>query len=171
MIKVQFCCGGNHPEGWINHDMEVDISGVLPYLNDSVDRIFCEHGIEHITQYQAVCFLAECRRILKKSGVVCILFPDAHRIITQSTPKYREFIRSFGSDGTLEGSVRSIVFNHAHKSFWGTRTMLVAFIAAGFDLTNMCEVDGSAFIGLPGHGKVIGEEMNTIETSTVMAVK
>lgn len=45
-------------------DMQLDLTQSLPWDDRSVDGIFSEHFIEHISHADAIRLLRECRRIL-----------------------------------------------------------------------------------------------------------
>jgi predicted SAM-dependent methyltransferase len=80
-------------DGWINLDypsehyermqsrhkfIPYDIrSDAIPFGNDSVDAIYCSHVIEHIEDEFIEGFFKECRRVLKKEGVLRFACPDA----------------------------------------------------------------------------------------------
>jgi len=48
----------------------------LPFEDKSVDFIYCSHVIEHFERWEAIKILRECRRILKKDGIMRIIVPD-----------------------------------------------------------------------------------------------
>lgn len=174
MIKVQFGCGGNILPGWNNHDAEVDIRHRLPYEDDSVDLIFCEHCIEHITQHEAIRFLEECRRILKPGGHVRIVFPDIARVARYAGDGYHQFIQqTFGGPGGLRGSLLALAFFHGHQALWDVYTMATAFVAAGFAPDNVL-LSGKMHPGFKdaaGHWKVVKEEINEVESAAVEGIK
>lgn len=89
MLKLNLGCGPHLMEGWVNVDLEHqakagcvfvqhDLSKGLPlsFHPDSVDFIFSEHFIEHITREQAVKLLSDCHRVLKPKGVMRVSTPD-----------------------------------------------------------------------------------------------
>jgi len=75
-------CGNCKLDGFINidleptADMQLDVRNGLPFDDDSVNGIYSEHFIEHLTQSEAVAFLRECRRVLKYKGILRISTPD-----------------------------------------------------------------------------------------------
>ena len=80
-MKIHLGCGTNYIDGWVNVDLDsvladvhLDLRNPLPYADTSVDFIFNEHFIEHITRDEALGFLKECRRVLKPGGVFVIDF-------------------------------------------------------------------------------------------------
>jgi predicted SAM-dependent methyltransferase len=165
MRKVQFGCGGNRLSGWENYDYEVDISKPLPFENDSVDAILAEHVLEHITIHQAWNFIEECYRILKKGGLIRIAVPSVSRIFELADQEYFDFIKNHGwGQATLKDSVKSIIFNHDHKTMWDQRTLNAIVSCMGF---NVLEQEPDLLRNTLNHHRVIGEKINNIETIKV----
>jgi predicted SAM-dependent methyltransferase len=86
---------GSGPRGldtanWVNIDgfkdnnvhYLCDFNRTLPFRNETFDGIFCEHVLEHFTYENGRKLLVECRRILKKGGVLRIVVPDGNRILS-----------------------------------------------------------------------------------------
>lgn len=169
MRKLNLGCGGNILAGWENHDMDVDITKPLPYENNSIDFIFIEHCVEHTTTPDAVRFFAECLRILKHEGALRVAVPSADKIYDLADDQYLKWHGQSGfGDGTKRGAVRSILLDHGHLSAWNHSTLEACLFAAGFEHEKIYR---SAIGELEGHGKVIGEHNNQIETIVMEAVK
>lgn len=93
MTKLNLGCGPHTMLDWINYDLDklpgsvaikLDLSrGELPHADESVDFIFSEHFIEHITKDQAKALLRECFRVLKPDGVLRVVTPDLDRLVEQ----------------------------------------------------------------------------------------
>lgn len=67
------------PAGWQTlSEREQDITRPLPWASGSVDVIFTEHVIEHITFIQAVGFMREAFRVLKPGGIFRCVAPMTH---------------------------------------------------------------------------------------------
>jgi predicted SAM-dependent methyltransferase len=169
MRKLNLGCGGNILAGWENHDADVDIRNPLPYEDESIDFIFIEHCVEHVTTPDAVRFFAECLRILKYEGTLRIAVPSGDKIYDLADEPYLKWHGQSGfGDGTRRGAVRSILLDHGHLSAWNHSTLDACLFAAGFEEEKIYGCD----IGeLEGHGKVIGEHNNAIETIVMEAVK
>lgn len=87
MLKLHLGCGQIIKEGWVNVDLEPakggirrDLSRPFPEESDSVDFIFHEHFIEHLTREQGVAFLKECYRVLRPGGVMRLSTPDLYML-------------------------------------------------------------------------------------------
>ena len=86
--KLHLGCGTNILPDWINVDLngssEVvrwDLRQPLPLSSDSMDFVFNEHFIEHITREEALSLLRECNRVLKRHGVLRISTPDLRKLV------------------------------------------------------------------------------------------
>ena len=174
-MKLNLGCGSNRLIGWENHDMDVDITKPLPFANDSVECVLLEHVIEHITIHQAWDCLDEVYRILQPDGLLRICFPNIFKVLYNGYKGYDEFIRVHGwGDGTRKGSVKALLFCHGHQMAWSFETMEGVLGAIGFK--NIEEEaprmsSHPCFFGVDGHGRVLGEEFNDVETTVVEAQK
>lgn len=93
MTKVHMFCGSHkQPEqfdGWDCIDINPPPGGIrrnlvengLPYDDNTVDYIFSEHGLEHITRPQALNLLVECRRVLKPRAVIRTTVPSIEALL------------------------------------------------------------------------------------------
>lgn len=77
-MNLHIGCGPCYFENWINIEIDPnykcdlihDMTQPFPYESNSVDFIYSEHTIEHITVEDAVKFFKEVYRILKPGGVI-----------------------------------------------------------------------------------------------------
>jgi len=84
--KITLGCGEFPVPGWLNADI---ISGDIcydaaeksPFPSDSVDFVFTEQFIEHLSYHDAIFHLKEVVRILKKGGVLRLSTPDLEKLI------------------------------------------------------------------------------------------
>lgn len=87
VIKLHLGCGPHIFQGWRNWDLEPgpggerwDARGGLGLRPGSVDYIFSEHFIEHLTREQGQSLFRECHEALKPGGVLRISTPDLEYI-------------------------------------------------------------------------------------------
>lgn len=169
MIALNFGCGTNRIEGWKNFDNEVDIARPLPFADRYADFILAEHVVEHIQYGAALYFFRECRRVLKPTGVVRIAVPSIEQVWKHGSEDYFRFVHSKGWAKTPEtrGAIDAMLTCHGHKAPWTTSLLAVSLYAAGFDHIVHRDIglsDHPALRGIEGHGRVIGEAFNAIET-------
>lgn len=86
-VKLNVGCGTDYKEGWINIDnnsddniekldLNWDLRNPLPFADGSVDYIFNEHFIEHLTVEESQKSIKDFMRVLKPGGVMRIAMPD-----------------------------------------------------------------------------------------------
>ncbi len=80
-------CGTQPIAGFVNIDREpggdvvLDVTAGLPYADNTVDGIYSEHFIEHLSQGEGAALLRECRRVLRPGAVVRVATPDLDEIV------------------------------------------------------------------------------------------
>ena len=88
--KLHLGCGTKKLSGWVNVDqyrtpdivdMQWDITKPFPLPAESCELIYHEHVLEHLTVEQARLFLVECRRLLKKGGVMRVAMPSLQAVV------------------------------------------------------------------------------------------
>lgn len=93
--KLQIGAGPNILPGWINTDKSpnsprilfLDAAKTFPFADATIDYIYSEHLIEHLTYKQGQLMLHECFRVLKPSGRIRIATPDLETLIGLHTPQ------------------------------------------------------------------------------------
>lgn len=87
-LLVNVASGPYGRRGWINIDAQIktgvnclyDCRKRLPFQDNSVKGIFCEHFFEHLDYTEEVpYFISECYRVLQPGGVVRLIVPDMER--------------------------------------------------------------------------------------------
>ncbi len=93
MLKLHIGCGARLEREWHNIDMEIpsahhraagddvevkelDVRRIMPYGAASVDMIYSEHFVEHLTREEGERFFTECFRVLRVGGTMRISTPD-----------------------------------------------------------------------------------------------
>lgn len=109
-IKLNVGCGTDYKEGWINIDnnsdenierldLNFDLRNPLPFKDKSVDYIFNEHFIEHLTIEESQQAIKDFMRVLKPGGVMRIAMPNLEEsieIYADKNWKKRGFIKEHG---------------------------------------------------------------------------
>lgn len=123
MVKLNLGCGPHAMGGWFNYDLvtspgsnvtQLDLSnGILPHGDNSVDYIFSEHFIEHLTLEQGLRLLKSCYRVLKPGGVLRFSTPDLRALAA----KYA-LGSKIGIPGTWEPTTGCQAMNEAMR-LWG----------------------------------------------------
>lgn len=172
--KLNFGCGSNILQGWENYDAELDITKPLPFPDNSIDFIFNEHVLEHITQREGYSFFKECKRILKSGGVVRTATPSLTKVAYNENDEYRNFIRSMKwGDGKPGCGIETILFQHEHKCVYTADGLIAILYSLGFQAKEV-ELYQSEFpdlVNVEGHYRVIGRSLNDMETFCVEAIK
>lgn len=82
-MKLDIGCGNSPREGFQGVDKFIHAYGImqndmwdLPFGDNSIDRIYCSHALEHIEKAKIVPTLKEWRRVIKPTGEIEILVPD-----------------------------------------------------------------------------------------------
>ena len=175
-VKINLGCGTNRLDGWDNHDADVDITRPLRFAANSADFIFAEHVVEHVDYYAAIRFFKEAARVLKPGGVIRITGPSLYQIYDRGDdPEYLEFVhsRKWAPTKDLRGAMHAILFCHGHKTAWTEELMRATLYYAGFKSPETTKVGWSRhpeLKGVEGHGRVIGDKFNSIESIAVEAV-
>jgi len=133
--------GGNCLDGCLTADIDVradvyvDLTKPLRLPDNSVDSIFCEEAIEHISKSAGEKMLRECFRILKAGGVIRI-----------STPDLDYFAARLNGD-----EINSIFYEHSHVYLYTRNELLEALKRAGFENIRACVYGEGALGYLDSH--------------------
>jgi predicted SAM-dependent methyltransferase len=82
--------------GWVNIDVDErdnvnvyawDLRCGLPFVNESIEAIFAEHFIEHVTLEEAQTLAQECKRVLEPGGVLRLSTPDLAFLVDEYQAK------------------------------------------------------------------------------------
>jgi hypothetical protein len=177
IVKLNLGCGTNKLDGWVNHDADVNITRRLPWADRHADFIFAEHVVEHINLHQALAFFKECLRVLKPGGVLRITVPSLELIFENGNdPEYLEFLHShkWAPTKDLRGAMHAILYCHGHQMAWTGDLLRYCLYYCGYGETVVTSPGKSSrkeLVGVEGHGKVIGEKFNRIESVSVEAWK
>lgn len=128
-IKLNIGCGEKKFKGWINvdlglnSDLNIDVRDGLPFKDNSVDFIYNEHFLEHLSFNECYKVLLEFYRCLKKDGVVRMALPDLDYIIKKYNQDWKnqdwlswsryKFIKTRGQmiNFSIRGSNHKYLYN------------------------------------------------------------
>jgi predicted SAM-dependent methyltransferase len=156
-------CGTNVLPSWLNCDLtpkhrsviRLDATKTYPVAESSIDYVFTEHFIEHITYPQGLSMLKECHRVLKPGGKIRITTPDLAFLIALYNGSKTEQQQRYLEWATKEfipyaPSVRdAFVINNFFTCDWGhqfiyDRTSLPELMrTAGFNNITSWEINKS----------------------------
>jgi len=87
-MKVNLGCGDRCAEGWINvdhagsphrKDLEVDLTGPLPWQPGTLVQVYAGHVLEHLTKEQCWNLLGGLRVCIHPQGTLMVVGPDVLR--------------------------------------------------------------------------------------------
>jgi predicted SAM-dependent methyltransferase len=154
-IKVNLGCGDHILPGWNNHDLlidQVDVSGPLPYSDNTVSFILAEHILEHLDSTRALAMLNSCYRILAPGGVLRISVPALDKIM-ELDGSYEHYLQLLMSQhnkapGDRKDSVNLVLTEWEHKTWWTTELLRIVLWARGFEKISEQEYGTSYFHSL-----------------------
>jgi predicted SAM-dependent methyltransferase len=163
--------------------MYLDATKPLPFPDATFDYIYSEHMIEHISWRDGLNMLTECRRALKRGGVLRVATPDLAvmagllRDHSQIARRYVEWVQEFAF---RDMPIRSTAFaincafhNWGHKFLYDAETLERTMRLAGFKLTRRYlpgQSDDPQLAGIETHGvNVCAPEMGDFETMVIEA--
>ncbi len=189
--------GPNALPGWLNTDLEprrargavfMDATKPFPLPDGSVDIVFSEHMIEHVSHADGLEILRECRRVLRPGGAIRVATPDlAVLLALYRRPEdlddvQRAYLRHI-VDGWIPGCPRYdpvFVINNAfrawgHQFLYDEATLRLSLAEAGFIGMERVPIGTSrhaALHGIESHGKAAGGyAMAVFETMALEATK
>ena len=211
MKKLHLGCGRNMIGGWINTDFNMvkfpsgpkhlDVTDKfiirekgkddIIIEDNSVDYVFSEHMIEHLTYQEGKFMLEECFRVLKVGGKIRISTPDLKFLIDiytdDKTDLQKEYIDYSVNHDAYEVSIGTdtfIINNYVrawgHIFIYDEKTLKSLFESIGFSNVKSCLIAESEDENLKDLEN-INDEMNRglgqtkeflqLETFTLEATK
>ncbi|HBB75181.1 MAG TPA: hypothetical protein DC048_12130 [Planctomycetaceae bacterium] len=158
--------------GWTNIDLEGDgrttfawdLTRTLPFADQSVDFIYSEHFIEHLTLAQGQALLRECRRVLTPTGVLRLSTPELRTLVE----KYLTAAVDEWADMGWKPSTPCDLLNEGlrlwgHQYVYDHYKLTSVLLTCGFAKVARCEWGSSTHKALrdletrPNHGDCIVE--------------
>lgn len=167
-LKLHLGCGTVYKDGWINIDnnsdknikkldLNYDLSDGIPFEKDSVDYIYNEHFLEHLTVEEGQVFLKDCLRVLKKGGVMRIAMPDLEYSVKEyfnsnwkeeNAEEFKKFHLEFIQ--TRAERLNMAFRWWGHKWLYDKEELERRLREAGFEQIRFCEWNKSEYIELKG---------------------
>jgi predicted SAM-dependent methyltransferase len=144
--RVHLGCGPHVLDGWANLDIgggtgvtPFDLTSRLPFASASVDRVYTEHFIEHVSRDQAASVLAGCARILRPGGVLRISTPDLRMLVDEYLAgRTGEWTDQGWSPATPCQMLNEGLRLWGHRFVWDETELTNALLDAGFsDVTRV----------------------------------
>jgi predicted SAM-dependent methyltransferase len=190
-VKLHLGCGTNRLAGWVNTDLMpaapdidfLDCSRRMPFHDNSLAAVFCEHLIEHIEKPQGVAMVREVFRVLRPGGLFRIVTPSlenfARMALEPEWPDAQRYLAWFREahrkpEAEIADVVNMVFYGYGHRHVYGEAELAALLTSVGFtDLRKMRASTYGAplFDGVDGHGKVVGDDVNGIEAFAIEARK
>ncbi|MHC4951248.1 MAG: glycosyltransferase, partial [Planctomycetota bacterium] len=160
VVKLHIACGRHYLDGWVNidgdpktqADIHCDITREgLPFPDNSVDYVFNEHFIEHLSYEDGLAFFKEAYRVLKSDGVLRIAFPDLRTLIDSYIHddwREMEWVKLIDAQWYPSGCFmlnRCIREKGLHKYMYDVEEVQRRLSEAGFCSTTVCQVKQSNY--------------------------
>ncbi|HSX32082.1 MAG TPA: methyltransferase domain-containing protein [Candidatus Saccharimonadales bacterium] len=179
-VMLNVGCGTDYKKGWINIDnnsdnnikkldLNWDLRNPLPYDEGSVDFIFNEHLIEHLTPEEGQVVIKDLMRVLKPGGVLRMATPNLAEVVEQygSLPIDKDpTIKRFKLTYIKTRAERiNIAFREwGHKWLYDTEELQRRIEEAGYKKIAFCKLRESTYPEL--RNLEIREESNLIAEVT-----
>lgn len=165
--------------GWVNMDvlnlsqfairegykfLQHDSRTKLPFGDETVDLIYSSHFLEHLTYDDAVVFMTECKRVMKKGATMRLMLPDTELLMSKCA---NHTMSDFD-----EINVESANANTDMAKFWN---LVFNGHLAAYDFNSLrmlCEKVGlhcerKAF--RQGHKQILSETLDTLPCLSLFA--
>lgn len=160
--KLHLGCGENILNSWLNSDfsphfdeiLHLDVTDTFPFSNDTIDYIFSEHMIEHISYLNGLTMLSECYRVLRNNGKIRISTPDLQFLVDlykdDKSQLQREYI-DWASDAFIKSApysdaifvINNFVRDWGHLFIYDEKTLRASMEKVGFTEIIRCDLNES----------------------------
>ena len=158
-------------EDWItsdingNGDLQLDLSQPIPFPDNSIDKIYSSHLLEHFSYPTPMLdLLQECNRILKPGGIFSIAVPNV-RIFLDAYYDDQKFDKgkycTYDVGLTYKSPMDYVNFiaylGGEHKHLFDGETLVNILQEAGFNDVNLREFDPSMDLNERRHESIYAE--------------
>jgi len=190
--KLHLGAGPHYIDGWLNTDVRVlwpparfwkivylDVTKRFPFPDKSIDRVYSEHLIEHLSYHDGMAMVRECHRVLRPGGTLRIATPDVTVIMGLHTPEPTGLQSRVIKDSTdrclpeIDTYRAVFVINNffrrwGHQFLYDFELLRDAMEEAGFADVGLCPSGESTdpdLQGIEAHGEGAGsKELNDFVT-------
>ena len=161
--RLHLGCGGVRLSGWINADLDpradliVDARLPLPFSAGSLERIYSEHLVEHLSAAAAARFFRRAHRALAPGGVMRIAMPDLDDLVDGYQRDWRRF-EWLHRPGHEFIQTRAEMINMAFRA-WGHR-----YLYNREELERRLREAGFSKVTFCGHGLSELSDLRGLET-------
>jgi SAM-dependent methyltransferase len=139
-LRIHLGSGDRPKDGWVNvdllgHRVELawNLNRPLPFGDESVEAIFQEHLIEHLTLARGLALIQDCYRMLKPGGVLRIGVPNADAYVRSYCDGAGEFLEAVRPGRpTPMLALQEEFYWHGHRTMYDFDTLSLVCEAAGF---------------------------------------
>lgn len=153
-VKIELGSGAKKGiNGWttidqINADINWDLRRGIPLANESVDRIYSSHLLEHIPYQQLIPFLRECHRVMKIDAEFSVCVPN-FRIYVDAYKEGKLFRprESWWKPGLIDTGSSIDQLNYLaymldeHKYMFDEENLVNTLVQAGFSNVHLRNFD------------------------------
>lgn len=154
-VKLHLGCGRKIKPDWINIDngktfhnkkaldLSCNLARGIPFPALSADYIFHEHLIEHLNRKDGLIFTTECYRVLKKTGVLRIAYPDLEDAIQNYKTGYPDYEWYYAIYPKRRGLTPAEIFNFdlrengEHRHLYDQADISKLLMRSGFAAENI----------------------------------
>lgn len=190
--KLQIGAGSSRLPGWLNTDIEpgdglayVDATQPFPFEDGSLNYIFSEHVIEHLTYDEGKAMVAEAFRVLAPGGRMRVATPDLQRFIDLFAETPNEEAKAYivgkrqWHNWPDEPNAPAIILNlqmssWGHKFMYDAPTLIGVLTRAGFQDARTWEEnmsDDEQLRNLEGRDTGVNKRWSEYETMSIEAGK
>jgi predicted SAM-dependent methyltransferase len=153
-VLLHIGSGQNPKPGWTNIDLlgapvdvAWDLAHGIPFPDASVNAIFHEHLMEHLTLRDGLRLCRECHRVLRADGILRIAVPDAGALLgSYAGTKERTWAEAAP---TPMLAVDALFYEHGHRAMYDGELLTLFVATAGFRLAEVSEFGHSRLEAVP----------------------
>jgi SAM-dependent methyltransferase len=145
-VRVGVLRGPQAEVRWPRNVRRIDATKGLPFADGSVGVVYSSHMLEHLTRADAVRFLAECRRVLRRDGLLRCALPDlrrmAERYLASTDPEAADaFVGAtgLGWDARPKGVGRLVETVSGARHRWMYDAVSVQLLCRDAGFKDVCE--------------------------------